>query len=40
MNIIERIKGILLKPQDEWQTIAGETTTIVDLYKNSLLSQC
>ena len=37
MNIIERIKGILLRPQEEWQTIAGETTPIVDLYKNYII---
>ncbi|MBN2437109.1 MAG: YIP1 family protein [Deltaproteobacteria bacterium] len=34
MNIIERIKGILLKPREEWQTISGETTSVVELYKN------
>ena len=34
MNIMERIKGILLKPKEEWQTIAGETTSIADIYKN------
>ena len=33
MNIVERIKGILLKPKQEWQTISGETTTIPELYK-------
>jgi hypothetical protein len=33
MNI-ERIKNILLKPKEEWQVIAGETTSIGDLYKN------
>lgn len=37
MNIIERIKGILLKPKEEWQTIAGETTPIGDLYKNYVI---
>ncbi len=37
MNIIDRIKGIILKPQEEWQTIAGETTPIVDLYKNYII---
>src|SRR4030043_1400012 len=33
MNIVDRIKGILLKPKQEWQTISGETTTIPELYK-------
>lgn len=37
MNIIERIKGILLKPKDEWQTISGETTTIQELYKSYIV---
>jgi hypothetical protein len=32
MNIVDRIKGILLKPKQEWQTISGETTTIPELY--------
>jgi hypothetical protein len=34
MNITERIKGILLRPKEEWQTIAGETTPVAELYKN------
>ena len=25
MNLSERVKGILLKPREEWQTISGET---------------
>ncbi len=37
MNITERIKGILLKPKEEWQTIAGETTSIAELYKNYII---
>ncbi len=37
MNITERIKGILLSPKEEWQTIAGETTTISELYKNYII---
>ena len=37
MNITERIKGILLKPQEEWQAIAGETTPIAELYKNYII---
>ena len=31
MSIVDRIKGILLKPKEEWQTISGETTTIPEL---------
>ena len=37
MNITERIKGILLRPQEEWQTIAGETTPIAELYTNYII---
>jgi hypothetical protein len=33
MNLGERVKGILLKPRQEWQTISGEATTIPELYK-------
>ncbi len=33
MNLSERVKGILLKPKQEWQTITGEATTIPELYK-------
>lgn len=34
MNITERIKGILLRPKAEWPAIAGEETTIAELYRN------
>ncbi len=37
MSIVERVKGILLKPNEEWQTIAGETTTIAELYKTYIM---
>lgn len=37
MNIIERIKGILLRPKEEWQVIAGETTPIAELYKSYVI---
>jgi hypothetical protein len=37
MNLTERVKGILLKPKQEWQTISGETTTIPELYKNFIV---
>ena len=32
MNLSERVKGILLKPKQEWETISGEATTIPELY--------
>lgn len=34
MNIMERIRGILLNPKEEWRTVAGEATTIGELYRN------
>jgi hypothetical protein len=37
MNLVERVKGILLKPKEEWQTISGETTTIPELYKTYIV---
>jgi hypothetical protein len=37
MSMVDRIKGILLKPKEEWQTIAGETTSIPDLYKSYIV---
>jgi hypothetical protein len=37
MNLVDRIKGILLKPKQEWQTISGETTTIAELYKGYII---
>ena len=37
MSIVDRIKGILLKPKEEWQTISGETTTIPELYKTYII---
>jgi hypothetical protein len=37
MAIVDRIKGICLKPKDEWQVIAGETSTTQDLLKNYAL---
>jgi hypothetical protein len=33
MAIIERIKGICLKPTTEWDAIAGEETSTADLFK-------
>ena len=35
--IVQRVKGICLKPKEEWQTIAGETTSTADLLKNYAL---
>ena len=32
MDLVNRVKGILLKPKDTWQEIKGEQTTIKELY--------
>jgi hypothetical protein len=37
MNLVERCKGILLRPNQEWQTISGETSSIADLYKSYII---
>ena len=37
INLIERLKGILLSPKQEWQTISAETSTIAELYKNYIV---
>lgn len=34
MNIVERVKNILLKPKEEWVVIEGETTSVQELYLN------
>ena len=34
MTIVQRIKGICLKPKEEWQLIAGESSSTADLLKN------
>ena len=33
MNLVERVKGILLSPQTEWPVIDTEPTTAAELYK-------
>jgi hypothetical protein len=37
MNLVERVKGILLTPRTEWEVIAGETTTPAALYAGYVL---
>jgi hypothetical protein len=37
MAIVDRIKAICLKPKEEWQVIAGESSTTQDLLKNYAL---
>jgi hypothetical protein len=36
-KLIARVKGILLTPKTEWPVIAGETTTVADLYKGYIV---
>src|ERR1051325_5526054 len=37
MAIVDRVKAICLKPKDEWNVIAGETTSAADLLKSYAL---
>lgn len=37
MNIIERVKGIILKPKEEWVTIKGESTPVMTLFMKVVL---
>jgi hypothetical protein len=37
MNLVERVKNIIISPKQEWEVIAGETTSIVDLYKTYII---
>ncbi|MGD9659320.1 MAG: Yip1 family protein [Methylocystis sp.] len=34
MNLLSRIKGLILKPQTEWAQISEEDTSVFDLYRN------
>jgi hypothetical protein len=36
-KLIARVKGILLTPKTEWPVIAGEPTTVADLYKGYII---
>ncbi len=36
-KLIDRVKNILLTPKTEWPVIAGESTTVPDLYKNYIV---
>jgi hypothetical protein len=37
MNLVERVKKILLQPQKEWEVISGEITNTAELYKNYII---
>jgi Yip1 domain len=36
-NLLDRVKGILLDPDTEWNVIANESTTAADLYKHYIV---
>lgn len=35
--IVDRVKGILMKPKAEWSVIDGETTSVAEIYKSYIL---
>lgn len=37
MNIVERVKKILLEPKNEWEVISRETTNTAELYKGYIM---
>ena len=37
MNLIDRVKSILLQPKQEWEVISGEITTTSELYKTYII---
>lgn len=37
MNLVERVKNILLQPQQEWQVIEGEPSTPAQLYPSYII---
>lgn len=37
MNLVDRVKNILLQPKAEWETISNETTPTAELYKGYIM---
>ncbi len=37
MNIVKRIQGLILAPQEEWETIEAEDKSILDLYREYVI---
>lgn len=37
MNLVDRVKNILLQPKQEWNSIAGETTDVKTLYTGYIM---
>lgn len=37
VNIVERVKNVLMKPKEEWPVIAGENTSTAELYTSYII---
>lgn len=37
VNIVERVKNVLMKPKEEWPVIAGENTSTAELYTGYII---
>lgn len=37
MSLISRVKGLIVSPRKEWETIEAEETSIVDLYRHYIV---
>ncbi len=37
MNLVPRVQGLILKPNEEWGRIKDETTTVTDIFKSYLM---
>lgn len=37
VNIVERVKNVLMKPKEEWPVIAGENTSMAELYTSYII---
>lgn len=37
MNLVERVKRIILTPKSEWAAIEAESTSVVELYRNYIV---
>jgi len=37
MNIVERVKGLIVAPENEWTAIDAENTSVAELYRNYIV---
>jgi hypothetical protein len=37
MELAGRVKGILFQPKQEWETVSGESSSIVDIYRGYVI---